>query len=98
MNSAPCATSMSARKATSPTAMRQYRLRYHTVLVPSEVEGLNICCLISRAPHGKNHFRLRRVPLDLFPQPLDQGVHAANGDERLVLPDPAEERLPAEDD
>src|SRR5262245_48062736 len=98
MNSAPCATSISARKATRPTAIRQYRLRYHAVLVPSAVEGLNISCLVSRAPHRENHFRLRRIPLGLFPQPLDQGVHAAHGDERLILPDPTEERLPAEHD
>src|SRR5262245_44036019 len=90
MKSAPCATSISARKATRPTAMRQYRLRYQTVL--------DICRLISRAPHGKNHFRFPRVLLDLFPEPLDQRIHAAHGDEGLILPDPAEERLAAEDD
>src|SRR5712691_2438276 len=98
MKSAPCAPSISARNATRPTAMRQYRLRYQVVLAPSRVEGSDIGCLVARTPHGEDHFRLRRILFDLLPQPLDQRVHAADGDKRLVLPDTGQKRLAAEDD
>src|SRR5882672_11281783 len=87
MKSAPCATSISARNDTRPTAMRQYRLRYHG-LVPLYISGL-----VAGAPHGEDDGRIRRVLFDLFPQALDERVHASHGHERLVLPDAGEERL-----
>jgi len=72
--------------------MRQYRLRYHG-LVPLYIRGL-----VAGAPHGEDDGRVRRILFDLFPQALDERVHASHGDERLVLPDAGEERLTAEDD
>jgi hypothetical protein len=34
--------------------------------------------------------------LDLLAEPLNQGVHAADGDEGLILPHAAEQRFTAE--
>src|SRR5258707_4742348 len=87
-NSAPCAASMSARNAKRPSAMRQYRLWYQ--------RGSDICRLVAGAPDGENHRRFRGVVFDLFPDALDQRVDAADGDERIVFPDLAEQRLAAE--
>src|SRR4051812_8680521 len=66
MKSAPCATSMSARNATRPTAMRQYRLRYQVGRM------LDIGGFVPGAPHGEDDRRLRRIGLDFLPEPLDQ--------------------------
>src|SRR6266850_1232847 len=122
MKSAPCAMSISARNATRPIAMRQYRLRYQSWLSldslcslgtggASPLDSLrslgmtrgtgvasDIGCLVARTPHGEDHGGIGGVLLDLLPQPLDQRVDAAHGDERLILPDPAEQRFAAEDD
>src|SRR5258705_7590797 len=92
MKSAPCATSISARNDTRPTAMRQYRLRYHG-LVPLYIRGL-----VAGAPDGEYDRGIRRVLFDLLTQALDQRVHASHGHERLVLPDAGEKRLAGEDD
>src|SRR5262245_18667077 len=86
----PCASSRIASSAKKPNAMRQYRLRYHT--------GSDIAELVAGAPHRQDEARLRRVGLDLPPHPLDERVHAALGDVRLVAPDAPHERVAAEHD
>src|SRR5689334_18004921 len=109
--SAPWATSIKARNAMSPSPMRQYRLRYQRGLVPSaeglllsgvsdpgEVEALDICGLVATTPDGEDHRRLRGVLFDLLPEPLDESVYAARGDEGFVLPDLAEQRVAREHD
>src|SRR4051812_33399234 len=84
MNSAPCATSIRARNATRPTAMRQYRLRYQVGRM------LDVGRFVAGAPYREDHRRLRRALLDLLAEPLDEGVDAAHGDEGLILPDSAQ--------
>src|SRR5687767_15958645 len=73
-----------------PSPLRQYRLRYQ--------RGLDISRLVSRAPHGEDDRRRRGVALDLLAEPLHQRIDAAYGYERLVLPDAAQQRIPAEND
>src|SRR3989337_2348978 len=82
---------MSARNANRPSAMRQYRLWYQ--------RGSDIGGLVARAPDGENHRRAPRgVVFDLLPDAFDQRVDAADGDERVVFPDLAEQRFAAEHD
>src|SRR5688572_28646580 len=83
-------TSSDASSATKPNAMRQYRLRYQT--------GSDIGELVSRAPHGQHEARLGGIVLDLAPHPLDERVHAALGDVRVVSPDFLHQRVAAEHD
>src|SRR6187401_1339386 len=86
----PSAASMMARKAMSPNAMRQYRLRYQ--------RGLDICRFIACPPHGQDDLRLCRIALDLLAHALDERIHAPHRHERLILPDFAEERCATEHD
>src|SRR5262245_36725029 len=81
----PCAASISARNATSPSAIRQYRLRYHT--------SSDIGRLVPAAPDGQDDRRIRGVLFDLLSQALHERVDAAHGDERRFLPRPAEKRV-----
>src|SRR4029453_14115251 len=95
--SAPCAATINANDATTPMAMRQYKLRR---IMRRRSCGLrrSLARLVTGAPHGEDHLRVRPVVADLLAHALDQRVHAAVGDERLVLPDLAQQCLAAEDD
>src|SRR5262245_23413474 len=90
-NSSACVTSRTPRNATNPSPTRQYRLRYQTGL-------FDICCFVTRAPHGQDDRGVRRFVFDLAPQPFDERIHAPNGDERFIRPGPAQERLAAQHD
>src|SRR5215470_765516 len=73
MKSAPWATSMRARNAMRPTAMRQKRLRYQ--LTDNARPESDIRRLVPCAPYCEDHDRIGRVALDLLSQTLDQRVH-----------------------
>jgi len=45
--------------------------------------AVRLGCLVAGSPHGENDGRIRRVLLDLLPQPLEQRVDAADVHERL---------------
>src|SRR5262245_35400079 len=79
---------MRASNAKSPRAMGEYRLRDHS--------GLDIGGVVAGAPHRQDDIGIRRPALDLLAQALHQRVYAANGYERLILPDLAEKRFSTE--
>src|SRR5688500_10143311 len=103
---APWETSIRAMNATSPSPIRQYRLRYQRgpalsdVEGPalSDVEGSDIGGLIARAPHCQDDGRIGRVGFNLLPKPFDERVHAAHCDECLVFPHFVQQGFAAEDD
>src|SRR5262245_43349620 len=86
----PCTRSSVASSATKPSAMRQYRLRYHTCSGIGE--------LVPGPPDGEDVLRIARVGFDLLPQPLDHGIHAAFRDVRLLRPHALEQHLAREHD
>src|SRR5262245_32340746 len=86
------ATSISARNATRPSAMRQYRLRYQDGEEPLDIGGF-----VPGTPDGQDHRGVSRIGFDLLAKPFDQRIDASHGDERLVLPHFAQKSFTAED-
>src|SRR3954470_3225020 len=99
-NSAASAVSISARNAMRPKAIRQYRLPYQrsSRFAAGGGAGSDIGRFVAGTPDRQDRLRLARRAFDLLPQPLHQCIDAADGHERLILPDAAQEGLTAEHD